>query len=76
MSNLWTQFSALIAAPPLLIGTVTAIRADGLSAVQLPDGRTILARGTGVPVSSNAYVRNGLIEGAAPTLPVDVITLY
>lgn len=76
MSNLWTQFSELIAAPPLLIGTVTAIRADGLSAVQLPDGRTILARGTSVAVNSNVYVRDGLIEGAAPTLPVDLITIY
>lgn len=76
MSNLWKQFEGLLAPAPLLIGEVTAHRSDGKSEITLPSGETILARGTTVAVGQNAYVRDGLVEGEAPSLPVDTITLY
>ena len=75
MSNVWAQFKALIEPAPLLIGTVAAIRTDGLIAITLPDGSTITARGTGT-VGGKVYVQDGVIQGDAPTLPVDVVTIY
>ena len=74
--SIWREFADLLGAEPVLIGTVTAIRPDGTSAVQLPDGTTIIARGTSVAVNSNAYIQGGAIQGSAPTLPIDTITLY
>ena len=66
MSNLYTQFKKLIPTAPLLVGTITAI-ADGVAVIQLPDGSTLTARGTG-SVDDVVFVRDGLIEGPAPEL--------
>jgi hypothetical protein len=68
MSNLWATFKRLLPSTPLLIGEVIAHNDDGTSRIQLPGGGKITARGTGVAVGSNAYVRAGLIEGEAPDL--------
>ena len=75
MNNIWSQFEKLIAPAPLLIGTVAAIRADGLVSITLPDGSAITARGSGT-VGNAVYVQDGVIQGNAPTMPVDVVTLY
>ena len=71
MSNLYTQFKKLIPDSPLMVGTITAI-ADGVATIELPDGGTISARGLGA-VDDVVFVRDGLIEGAAPTLTVTEI---
>lgn len=61
----------LIGNPPLQVGTVTLI-ANGLATVELPDGGTLQARGNTVP-GQTVFVRDGVIEGEAPALPIAVI---
>ncbi len=68
MSNLYTQFRRLVAPAPLLVGTITAVDAGGVT-VELPDGATIRAHGDGA-VDDVVFVRDGLIEGPAPSLSV------
>ena len=58
----------LLPPPPLVVATVAAINADGSSTLTLPGGGTLTARGTSVGVGDNAFVRNGVVEGPAPTL--------
>jgi hypothetical protein len=40
--------------------------------VELPDGTQISARGEAT-LSERVFVRDGAIEGPAPTLPVEII---
>lgn len=69
--NLWAKFKALLPEQPLLIGEVTAIDgATDTSTLALPGGGSLSARGTGVSIGQNAFVRGGLIEGQAPSLIV------
>ncbi len=71
--NLYRQFRDLIPDEPLLVGEVTAHEADGTSAVELPGGAIIRARGQQVEVGDMAFVRRGVIEGEAPALAVEII---
>lgn len=73
--NIWRRFRDLIPGDPLLVGTVASHNADGTSSITLPDGSLIRARGQGVAVASRAFVRAGVVEGEAPTLPVEVIEI-
>ena len=74
--NLWAKFKALLPEQPLLIGAVTAIDVGtGTSAVTLPGGGVLTARGTDVAIGDNAFVRDGVIEGQAPQLSVVVISI-
>jgi hypothetical protein len=68
MPNLYTEFKRLVPDAPLLVGTITAVDAGGVT-VELPDGATLRVRGEGA-VDDVVFVRNGLIEGPAPTLAV------
>ena len=68
MSNLYHQFLALLPPRPLQVGTVTAV-AGQLCTVQLPGGGVLQARGDAA-VSDRVFVRDGLIEGLAPRLPI------
>lgn len=61
----------LVASPPLEVGDVTAV-GDDVRTVALIGGGTVLARGQG-SVSQRVYVRGGVIEGPAPTLPTELI---
>lgn len=56
---------------PLLVGDVVQT-APGRVVVQLPGGGILTARGTATP-GQRVFVRDGLIEGLAPALPVEVI---
>lgn len=69
MSNLYRKFKALIPDAPLLVGTVVATTP---LRVELPDGTQIPARGEAT-LSERVFVRDGAIEGPAPTLPVELI---
>ena len=73
MSNLFRQFLDLIPDPSLQTGTVVAY-SNGVATIQLPDGGTLAARGT-TTVGSKVFVRGGVIEGPAPDLPVENITI-
>lgn len=71
MSNLYRKFRALIPDAPLLVGTVVATMP---LRVELPDGTQIPARGEAT-LSERVFVRDGAVEGPAPTLPVELIEI-
>lgn len=68
MSNIYRQFLDLLPPRPLQVATVLAV-IDGACTVQLPGGGVFQARGTAT-VGQQVFVRDGLIEGVAPDLPV------
>lgn len=71
MPNPLSDFRALFPPPPLLVGDVVSV--DGhVVRVELPDGATITSRGAAT-VGQRVFVRDGLIEGPAPTLTVVII---
>lgn len=71
MQNLYEQFRQLIPDPPLQVGTVIEVGA-GVVTVLLPGGGRIKARGSG-EIGQRLFVRNDLVEGVAPSLPVELI---
>lgn len=68
MSNPFKQLLALLPGRPLQVGDVTA-SVDGVSTVQLPSGAALQVRGTAT-IGSRVFVRDGVIEDSAPTLPI------
>ncbi len=66
MSNIYRQFLDLIPARPLEVGEVISI-SSGVATIELPGGGVIQARGQAT-VSQRVFVRDGIIEGTAPTL--------
>lgn len=68
MLNPYLQLLALLPARPLLIGDV--ILTDGqVATVQLPGGGVLQARGDAA-FGARVFVRDGVIEGTAPTMPI------
>lgn len=66
MRNLYKAFRDLIPEAPLQTGTVIAV--DGpIYTVQLPGGPQLQARGNAA-VGQQVFVRDGLIEGEAPSI--------
>lgn len=73
-ANLYRALRELLPDAPLQVATVTAVQAsEGTSTVTWPGGMQQRVRGTDVPADSRAFVRNGVIEGAAPTLTFEII---
>lgn len=68
MSNPYKLFERLLPKRPLQIGDVVQIDAAG-ALVQLPGGQHLRARGE-ASVGQRVFVRDGLIEGPAPSLPL------
>lgn len=73
MRNLYKAFLDLIPDPALQTGTVTSV-SNNIALVELPGGGEIKARGDAT-VGQKVFVRGGVIEGQAPILPVEVISL-
>lgn len=73
MRNLYKAFLDLIPDPALQTGTVTSV-SNNIALVELPGGGEIKARGDAT-VGQKVFVRGGVIEGQAPNLPVEVISL-
>lgn len=71
MSNIYRTFLALLPPRPLQVGTVLAI-ADGIATTELPGGGRLQARGAAT-VGQRVFIRDGVIEGNAPNLPMEVI---
>ena len=69
--NVYKKFKSLIPDAPLLVGDVLSI-SGGVAIVELPDGSQVTARGAAT-VGSRVFVRDGAIEGTAPTLTVEII---
>lgn len=73
MRNVYQTFLDLLPARPLQVGTVTQVAGD-LATVQLPGGGIVQARGQ-ASAGQRVFVRDGVIEGAAPDLPIEVIEI-
>lgn len=71
MSNPYRRFLDLLPARPVQIGEVTSV-VSGTATVELLDGNSVQARGSAT-VGTLVFVRDGLIEGTAPDLPLEVI---
>jgi hypothetical protein len=66
--NLYDRLRGLFPKDRLQVGTINAIDA-GQASITLVDGTMLIARGSG-SVGDQVYVRGGLIEGQAPSLPI------
>ena len=73
MHNLYEQFRQLIPDPPLQAGTVVGV-GSGVVTVALPGGGLIRARGNAT-VDQTVFVRDEVIEGIAPSLPLELIDI-
>jgi hypothetical protein len=71
--NLFKLFQGLIHTPPLQVGTVTAT-IGGVALVTVPDGGQLVARGDAT-VGDLVWVRDGVIEGVAPALTLEQISV-
>ena len=71
--NVYTRLLNLLPSPPLLVGRLVSSNSE-VSLLTLLDGGVITARGTGT-IGANYYVRNGLIESAAPSLALSEIVI-
>lgn len=66
--NFYSRLRNLFPEARLQVGTVSAVGADSVS-VTLPDGSMLRARGS-ASVGETVYVRDGIVEGSAPDLPI------
>ena len=73
--NIFRRLQELTPQPAVLIADVVAINADQTSTVQFPDGSTLIVRGTTVAIGSPAFIRNGIVEGVAPSRTATVIEI-
>ena len=73
MHNLYEQFRQLIPDPPLQAGTVVGV-GSGVVTVALPGGGQIRARGE-ADIGVQVFVRDGVIEGSAPSLTLEIIEI-
>lgn len=69
--NPWKALQALVAGPPLQVGTVLYVDA-GVATIELPGGGRVQARGDAAD-GQRVFFRDGVIEGEAPSLPIEVI---
>ena len=75
MRNQFQQFLDLVPDPALQVGTVQSVAAN-LANVTLPGGGLLKARGGSADLVGRAvFVRNDVIEGLAPNLPLEVIEI-
>lgn len=73
MHNLYRQFRQLLPDPPLQAGIVLSLEAGNV-VVALPGGGLIRARGE-AGIGQTVFVRDGVVEGTAPALPLEVIDI-
>lgn len=66
MSNLFVELIRLLPSAPLLVGTVDSTFTGG-AVVVLQGGGVLRARGAAT-VGQQVFVRDGVIEGVAPSL--------
>lgn len=68
-TNLYRALRELLPEPALQVATVSAVYTDsGDSTITWPGGAQQRVRGTVVAAGNLAFVRGGIIEGAAPAL--------
>jgi hypothetical protein len=69
--NYYKLLKSILPDAPLLVGDVVAI-SNGTATIELPDGSEVQARGE-ASVSDRVFIRDGVIEGPAPSLTVEII---
>jgi hypothetical protein len=67
-TNAFRQLLDLLPQTPLTIATVVSQHADVTCTVDYPGGSQVRVRGDGFATSSKVFVRDGVIEGLAPSL--------
>jgi len=68
--NLWSQFKRLTSKSDLRVGEVIAIStSDNVSKLIDIYGQTFIATGTSIDVGKKAFVKDGIIQQEAPSLP-------
>ncbi len=73
-TNLYRALRELIPDAPLQVAAVSSINyGTGNSTITWPGGQEQTVRGTGVSIGTRAFVRDGVIEGAAPNLTSETI---
>lgn len=70
-TNIYKQFLDLIPDPPRQVGEVASV-SGGVATVELPGGGLVRALGSAT-VGDQVFVRDGLIEGQAPSLSIVLI---
>lgn len=73
MRNLYNTLLDLLPARPLQVGTVLSIF-DGTATIELPGGGILQARGAAT-AGQRVFVRDGVIEVLAPSLPIEIIEI-
>jgi len=73
VANLYALFRQLQPQSRLLVGDVIQTAAGGV-VVELPDGSLAQARGD-AQIGDRVFLRDGVIEGPAPALSVEVIEI-
>ena len=68
MSNPYKRLLNLLPQYPLQVGTVLSVT-DNIAQIELPDGAILIARGNAT-AGQQVFVRDNVIEGQAPSLPV------
>ena len=71
MRNPYKLLRDLLPNPPLQVGTVIAEN-NGVATVELPGGGQETARGETL-VGDHVFFRDGVIEGPAPALTLEII---
>lgn len=66
MPNIYKQFMDLQSPKPLEVGTVAFV-VNGVATIDLPGGGRLQARGS-AQAGQRVFVRDGVIEGEAPSL--------
>lgn len=69
--NPYKRLLGLLPTFPLTVGEVIS-SVDGKVIVEQPGGGRLTARGEGT-VGTNVFVRDGVVEGPAPALTIEVI---
>ena len=73
-TNLYRALRELLPEAPLQVATVVEVHtATGESTIEWPGGSQQRVRGTSVGAPNRAFVRNGVIEGVAPSLTFETI---
>lgn len=73
-TNLYRALRELLPEAPLQVATVAEVHtATGDSTITWPGGSQQRVRGTDVAAGGLVFVRNGVIEGAAPALTLETI---
>ena len=67
-TNIWQQFKAPIPDGVRVVATIIANNGNGTSLAELRDGSVITVKGESVGVGERAFIQDGEMKGAAPSL--------